>query len=64
MAGEESKRGSRRNRLPILPPVAGRHIGQRPRIVTPESAKEESIYTVRGYKAWAARVKASWDVDS
>jgi hypothetical protein len=32
--------------------------------VTPESAKEESIYTLRGYKAWAARVKADWDGES
>ena len=63
MAGEQNKRGSRRNRLPILPAAAGRRVTPRPRIVTPESAKEESIYTLRGYKAWAARVKADWDAE-
>ncbi len=64
MAGEENKRSSRKNRLPILPPVAGRRVVPRRRIVTPESAREESIYTLRGYKAWAARVKAAWDSES
>lgn len=64
MAGEESKSGSKRARLPILPPAASRRMGPRPRIVTPQSAKEESIYTLKGYKAWAARVKAAWDGES
>jgi hypothetical protein len=26
--------------------------------------EEDSIYTLRGYKAWAAKVKAAWDAES
>ncbi len=26
--------------------------------------EDDSIYTLRGYKAWAARVKAAWDAES
>ena len=64
MAGPERKRDQRRTRLPILPPpVAGRGrpgaLGTRP-----GAGDEDSIYTLRGYKAWAARVKAAWDAES
>lgn len=64
MAGPERKRDQRRTRLPILPPpAAGRGrpgtLGARP-----GAGDEDSIYTLRGYKAWAARVKAAWDAET
>lgn len=64
MAGPERKRPARRNRLPILPaPVAGPLAGRLPPARRP-AGDDESIYTLRGYKAWAARVKAAWDAES
>lgn len=65
MAGPERKRRPHRTRLPILPPLLPEHaaghraVGQRP-----GGGGEDSIYTLRGYKAWAARVKAAWDAES
>ncbi|HUG98009.1 MAG TPA: hypothetical protein VMQ83_02385 [Gammaproteobacteria bacterium] len=65
MAGPQRKRPARRARLPILPPpLAGRMPRQVPAGVALGSGDEDSIYTLRGYKAWAARVKAAWDAES
>jgi hypothetical protein len=65
MAGPERKRPSRRTRLPILPPpVAGRAARQGTVGLRLGPGDEDSIYTLRGYKAWAARVKAAWDAES
>lgn len=65
MAGPERKRRLRRTRLPILPPpVAGRAAGVPPVALLSGVGEEDSIYTLRGYKAWAARVKAAWDAES
>lgn len=65
MAGPERKRPSRRTRLPILPPpLSGRAVGQGSVGLRLGPGDEESIYTLRGYKAWAARVKAAWDAES
>lgn len=65
MAGPERKRTSRRNRLPTLLPAAERRpVIPRPSGIAPRLGEEESIYTLRGYKAWAARVKAAWDQES
>jgi hypothetical protein len=62
MAGPDRKRSTRRSRLPILPPpVSGRLAASGLR---GGARDEESIYTLRGYKAWAARVKAAWDAES
>lgn len=62
MAGPERKRISRRNRLPTLLPPAERRPGiPRPSGIAPRVGDDESIYSLRGYKAWAARVKAAWD---
>jgi hypothetical protein len=59
----DRKRLPRRSRLPsLLPEVAGRAAG--PSGLRPAAGEEESIYTLRGYKAWAARVKAAWDDES
>lgn len=65
MAGPERKRTQRRSRLPILPPPAtGRPgLGGLPGLRS-TAGDEDSIYTLRGYKAWAARVKAAWDAES
>jgi hypothetical protein len=65
MAGPERKRSQRRTRLPILPPpLAGnvRRAGTAGLRLSP--GDEDSIYTLRGYKAWAARVKAAWDAET
>lgn len=65
MAGPPRKRPLSKSRLPLvatgMPGVAARlgPIARRPPL--PE---EDSIYTLRGYKAWAARVKAAWDAES
>jgi hypothetical protein len=65
MAGSERKRPTRRTRLPIPPPpVTGRVGGLGPLGARPVREVEDSIYTLRGYKAWAARVKAAWDAES
>jgi hypothetical protein len=65
MAGPERKRNLAKSRLPHLPPgVPGRAVGRGPIGVRPGAADEDSIYTLRGYKAWAARVKAAWDAES
>jgi hypothetical protein len=51
--------------LPILlPPVSDRLAARGSPALRPGPADEESIYTLRGYKAWAARVKAAWDAES
>jgi hypothetical protein len=65
MAGSERKRPPRRARLPILPPPAAGRLGLAglPGLRT-ATDDEDSIYTLRGYKAWAARVKAAWDAES
>jgi hypothetical protein len=66
MAGPPRKRQLSKSRLPLaatgMPAVAGRlgPIARRP----PPVPEEDSIYTLRGYKAWAARVKAAWDAES
>jgi hypothetical protein len=65
MAGPERKRPARRTRLPILPPPpAGRASGLGVLGTRPPPEVEDSIYTLRGYKAWAAKVKAAWDAES
>jgi len=65
MAGPERKRPSTRTRLPILPPpVAGRAVRHRAVGMGGAPGDDDSIYTLRGYKAWAARVKAAWDAES
>lgn len=65
MAGPDRKRRPSRSRLPILPPqVAGRAVARGPGGLRPGGGEEDSIYTLRGYKAWAARVKAAWDAES
>jgi hypothetical protein len=62
---QDRKRQPRRSRLPILPPeVAGRAVGPGPAGLRPPAGEEDSIYTLRGYKAWAAKVKAAWDAES
>lgn len=64
MAGPDRKR-ARRSRLPtLLPPVERRPGMARATGIPLPRADEESIYTLRGYKAWAARVKAAWDAES
>jgi|GEM_PF-3556246 len=66
MAGPERKRSTRsRTRLPILPPpVTGRSARPGSPGLRLGAGEEDSIYTLRGYKAWAARVKAAWDAES
>jgi hypothetical protein len=65
MSGPERKRRSRRSRLPILPPPLPEHLAGRGAVgMRPGAGSEDSIYTLRGYKAWAARVKAAWDAES
>lgn len=71
MAGSERKRRPPRARLPSLPlPATGRGTGRAPVSLTAgaggagSAGGEDSIYTLRGYKAWAARVKAAWDAES
>lgn len=68
MAGSERKRRPPRARLPTLPlPATGRGTGRAPVSLTAGAGGaggEDSIYTLRGYKAWAARVKAAWDAES
>ncbi len=65
MAGSERKRRPPRARLPSLPlPAPGRGTGRAPVSLTAGAGAEDSIYTLRGYKAWAARVKAAWDAES
>ena len=65
MAGPPRKRQLSKSRLPLaaagMPGLAARlgPIARRPPV-----AEEDSIYTLRGYKAWAARVKAAWDAES
>lgn len=64
MAGPDSKRRTRRTRLPILPPPVPEG-GMRSAVALGNGSRdEESIYTLRGYKAWAARVKAAWDSEA
>lgn len=65
MAETPRKRQPSKNRLPVTA-AAGRgaasrigHLGRRPPML-----EDDSIYTLRGYKAWAARVKAAWDAES
>lgn len=61
----DTKRRPRRSRLPSQPEqVAGRAVGTGPVSLRPVAGEEDSIYTLRGYKAWAARVKAAWDAES
>jgi len=65
MAGPERKRRPPRSRLPILPPPApDRSAGSAAAGLRAGVGEEDSIYTLRGYKAWAARVKAAWDAES
>lgn len=65
MAGPQRKRPSGRTRLPILPPpLLGRAPRQAPVGLRLGPGEEDSIYTLRGYKAWAARVKAAWDAET
>jgi hypothetical protein len=65
MAGPERKRRPRRSRLPILPPPAPDPAAGRAGVgLQPGPGERDSIYTLRGYKAWAARVKAAWDAES
>jgi hypothetical protein len=64
MAGPERKRRPHRTRLPILPPPLPEHTAGRRAVGLRAGGGEESIYTLRGYKAWAARVKAAWDAES
>ncbi len=65
MAGPDSKRRPRRTRLPILPPPLPEHAAGRGAVgLRAGVGGEDSIYTLRGYKAWAARVKAAWDAES
>jgi hypothetical protein len=64
MAGTDSKRRTRRTRLPILPPPLPEHSGRGTLALRPGASEEDSIYTLRGYKAWAARVKAAWDAET
>lgn len=64
MAGPERKRRPRRTRLPILPPPPDHSAGRGAVGLRAGAGSEESIYTLRGYKAWAARVKAAWDAES
>ena len=65
MAGPERKRNLAKSRLPTLPPgLPGRPSGRGAAGVRPGATEEDSIYTLRGYKAWAARVKAAWDAES
>ena len=65
MAETTRKRQPPKNRLPLTaaaaPGAASRigHLGRRPPVL-----EDDSIYTLRGYKAWAARVKAAWDAES
>lgn len=64
MAGPPRKRQLSKTRLPTLPPgLPGRVPPRRP---GPRGGalEEDSIYTLHGYKAWAARVKAAWDAES
>lgn len=64
MAGTDSKRRTRRSRLPILPPPVPERARRGPLALSAEDSEEDSIYTLRGYKAWAARVKAAWDSEA
>jgi hypothetical protein len=65
MAGPERKRPTRKSRLPILPPaMAGHTPRQGSAGLRLGPGEVDSIYTLRGYKAWAARVKAAWDAES
>jgi hypothetical protein len=51
--------------LPILPPPLSEHAAGRGAVgLRAGAGGEDSIYTLRGYKAWAARVKAAWDAES
>ena len=64
MAGPERKRRPRRSRLPILPPPLPEHIAGRGTVsLHGNDLGGDSIYTLRGYTAWAARVKAAWDTE-
>jgi hypothetical protein len=61
----DTKRRPRRRRLPSRPEqAAGRAAVAGPASLRPVAGEEDSIYTLRGYKAWAARVKAAWDAES
>jgi hypothetical protein len=65
MAGTDREGRSRRSRLPIMPmPRAEHPAARRAAALTRAGASDDSIYTLRGYKAWAARVKAAWDAES
>jgi hypothetical protein len=64
MAGTDSKPRSRRSRLPALPPPLPERGGRGTLALRPGGSEEDSIYTLRGYKAWAARVKAAWDSET
>jgi hypothetical protein len=65
MAGTDRERRSRRTRLPIMPMPRTEHPAVRRVAALPRpGAPDDSIYTLRGYKAWAARVKAAWDAES
>mgnify|MGYP001086839264 CR=1 FL=1 len=65
MAGSTRKRQAPKKRLPPaapgMPGVSARlaPVGRRPPVL-----EDDSIYTLRGYKAWAARVTAAWDAES
>jgi hypothetical protein len=65
MSGPERKRQGPKARLPILPPgLPGRPVSRATRRLPPPELDDNSIYSLRGYKAWAARVKAAWDSES
>lgn len=65
MPETDTKRRPRRSRLPSRPEqVAGCAAGSGPAGLRPVAGEEDSIYTLRGYKTWAARVKAAWDAES
>lgn len=65
MAGPNRKRQTPKTRLPILPSGrVPRAAGRAPLGSGPSLRDEDSIYTLRGYKAWAERVKAAWDAET
>ncbi|HKK02297.1 MAG TPA: hypothetical protein VKA17_00090 [Gammaproteobacteria bacterium] len=65
MADPPRKRQLSRTRLPALPPgLPGRVPARGSPAARHGALAEDSIYTLHGYKAWAARVKAAWDAES